>query len=386
MSRSAAALCLALSLFLVTYAVNLQAPLYDAYAAASGRGPAAVTIAFAAYVAGLMPTVLFLGGLSDRIGRRIPVVTALLLGAAATALLVVSPSWTTLVLARTLLGIGTGLATTAGTAFMIELMGTERSRSAALAVTSATSLGFGGGALATGISLSLAGPSFFPASFAVLFVLAPLLALGIICAPKVAQPQSGALLRLPVFPKGTWIFGATLALAWSATGMIIAVVPLELAMQGLSGWTGAVIFLAIFIGFLCQPIAKCLSDETSLALGLALIPSGFGLILFGNWMQAIAPVLAGTALSSAASYGFVYLAALSQVSDRSGRDRSRATAGLFVYAYAGFSLPVIGSGVLAETMGLIPAMGVFLALLILGAIALASCLSAGSNAPVEQAT
>lgn len=289
MSRSAAALCLAVSLFLVTYAVNLQAPLYDAYAAASGRGPAAVTLAFAAYVAGLMPALLFLGGLSDRIGRRIPLAMALLLGAAATALLIVLPSWTTLVLARMLLGVGTGLATTAGTAFMVELMGTERSRSAALAVTSATSLGFGGGALATGISLSLTGPTFFPASFGVLFVLAPILALCMICAPKVAQPQSGALLRLPVFPRGTWIFGATLALAWSATGMIIAVVPLELATHGLSGWTGSVIFLAIFVGFLCQPIAKRLSDETSLALGLALIPSGFGLILFGSGCRRLLP-------------------------------------------------------------------------------------------------
>ncbi|EPX76448.1 MFS transporter [Salipiger mucosus] len=386
MSRPAAALCLAVSLFLVTYAVNLQAPLYDAYAAASGRGPAAVTIAFAAYVAGLMPTLLCLGGLSDRIGRRIPLAMALLLGAAATALLVVSPSWTTLVVARMLLGVGTGLATTAGTAFMVELMGADRSRSAALAVTSATSLGFGGGALATGMSLSLTGPSFFPASFAILFVLAPLLAVCMICAPKGAQAQGGALVRLPVFPRGTWIFGATLALAWSATGMIIAVVPLELAMHGLFGWTGPVIFLAIFVGFLCQPVAKRLSDKASLALGLALIPSGFGLILFGSWMQAIAPVLIGTALSSAASYGFVFLAALSEVSDRAGQDRSRATAGLFVYAYAGFSLPVIGSGVLAETMGLVPAMAVFLGLLIVGSIALAGFLTARSTAPVEQPT
>lgn len=103
-------------------------------------------------------------------------------------------------------------------------------------------------------------------------------------------------------------------------------------------------------------------------------------------MQAIAPVLIGTALSSAASYGFVYLAALSQVSNRAGSGTSRATAGLFVYAYAGFSLPVIGSGVLAESMGLIPAMAVFLALLIVGAIALASYLAARSTVPVDQPT
>ncbi len=59
---------LALALFIATFAVNLQAPLYGAYAATSGVGATAVAVAFAAYVAGLMPTLLLLGGLfgSDR--------------------------------------------------------------------------------------------------------------------------------------------------------------------------------------------------------------------------------------------------------------------------------------------------------------------------------
>lgn len=382
MPRSLAAGLLALSLFTITFAVNLQAPLYDAYAAASGRGAAAVTIAFAAYVAGLMPTLLVLGWLSDRIGRRAPVVVALLLGAVATSVLVAVPSWPNLVAARILLGVGTGLATTAGTAWMAELMGPDRTRSAALAVTSATSLGFGGGALATGISLSVEGASFFPTSFGILFVLAPALALTMLGAPKVSSPPPTPLLRRPVFPESTWAYGVTLGLAWSATGMIIAVIPLELASHGLSSWTGLVIFLAIFVGFCCQPLAKRLGDRRSLAVGLALVPSGFGLILIGSWVQSILPVLIGTALSSAASYGFVYLAALSQFAERAPDDRARATAGLFVYAYAGFSVPVIGSGLLAERIGLVPAMAVFLALLMAGVLIVTVRLAMRSSAPV----
>ncbi|MGY0400070.1 MAG: hypothetical protein ACWIPH_09125 [Ostreibacterium sp.] len=58
---------LALALFTVTYAVNLQAPLYGAYALNSNMG-----VAFSAYVAGLMPTLLFLVGVSDRIGHQWP--------------------------------------------------------------------------------------------------------------------------------------------------------------------------------------------------------------------------------------------------------------------------------------------------------------------------
>ncbi|MEK0163912.1 MFS transporter [Phaeobacter sp. A36a-5a] len=350
---------LAFGLFTVTFAVNLQAPLYDVYAAESDVGATAVTVAFAAYVGGLMPTLLLVGGLSDRIGRRVPITLALIFGVVATALLVQVPSWTSLVIARFLLGIGTGLATTAGTAYMTEIRGAERARSAALIVTSATSLGFGGGALATGISLGVQGPSLLPASYIALFVAAPVLAVLVLALPRVDTPKSVSVLRLPVFPAGVWVFGAAMALAWSTTGMTIAVVPLELAANDLGGWTGLVIFLAIFVGFLCQPIARRMTNERALALGFVLIPLGFLVLLAGVWLKVLAFVLIGTCITSAASYGFTYLAALAEVSLHAPDDRARATAGLFVYAYFGFSLPVIASGALADRLGLLSAMIVF---------------------------
>ncbi|WP_292895422.1 MFS transporter [Nitratireductor sp.] len=359
MSRNMSACLLAAGLFTVTFAVNLQAPLYDAYAAESDVGATAVTAAFAAYVGGLMPTLLLLGGLSDRIGRRGPIALALILGAVATALLVQAPSWTSLVVARFLLGIGTALATTSGAAYMTEILGQDRAKGGALVVTSATSLGFGGGALATGISLGLQGPTLLPASYIVLFVAAPVLAVIALGLPRVDSAKPVSLLRLPVFPSGTWVFGAAMALAWSTTGMTIAVVPLELAANDLGGWTGLVIFLAIFVGFLCQPIARRMTNGDALALGFVLIPLGFLVLLAGVFFKVLAFVLAGTCITSAASYGFTYLAALAEVSLRAPDDRARATAGLFVYAYFGFSLPVIASGALADMLGLFLAMVIF---------------------------
>ncbi|AHD01923.1 MFS transporter [Leisingera methylohalidivorans] len=361
MLRFLSAALLAVILFTVTFAVNLQAPLYEAYAAQNNAGATAVTIAFAAYAGGLMPALLLLGGLSDRIGRRIPIALALILGAAATAVLVQFPSWTSLVTARVFLGIGTGLATTAGNAYMAEILGAGRARNAALIVTSATSLGFGGGALATGLSLSLQGPTFLPFSYAALLAAAPVLAAAAFALPKADCPKPVTLLRLPVFPSGTWVFGAAMALAWSTTGMTIAVVPLQLSANALGGWTGLVIFLAIFTGFLCQPVARRMSNGQALALGFVLIPLGFLVLLAGVWQTSLVLVLAGTCITSTASYGFTYLASLAEVSLRAPDDRARATAGLFVYAYCGFSLPVIASGALADTFGLLAAMALFAA-------------------------
>lgn len=324
----------------MTFAVNLQAPLYDVYAEQSNVGATAVTVAFAAYVAGLMPTLVLLGGLSDRIGRRTPIALALILGMLATILLTKFPSWQSLVIARVMLGVGTGLAATAGTTYMTEIMGVNNARNAALTVTSATSLGFGGGALATGISLGLQGATLVPASFIFLFVIAPILTFSVLSLPKVDIPKPVTMLRLPVFPTGTWVFGAAMALAWSTTGMTIAVVPLELQANGLGGWTGLVIFLAIFVGFLCQPLARRITNAKALALGFVLIPLGFFVLIAGVWLKILTLVLLGTCITSAASYGFTYLASLSEASLSAPDDRARATAGLFVYAYFGFSIPV----------------------------------------------
>ncbi|HAR52923.1 MAG TPA: MFS transporter, partial [Roseovarius nubinhibens] len=286
------------------------APLYETYAAGSGRGAMAVTIGFAAYVAGLMPTLVLLGGLSDRVGRRGPIALALGLGGVATGILVVWPGWSSLVVARVLLGVGTALATTAGTAYMAEIMGEARAGRAALVVTSATSLGFGGGALATGISLGVQGATLLPASYVALFLAVPGLVLGVLALPRVDRPRAVSPLRLPVFVRGTWVYGVAMALAWSTTGMVIAVVPLELGARGLGGWGGLVIFLAIFIGFLCQPLARRMGHGRALALGFACVPLGFAVLLWGVWLGLLWPVLAGACLTSAASYGFTYLAAL----------------------------------------------------------------------------
>lgn len=353
---------LALCLFAVTFAVNLQAPLYPVYVADSRLGATAATVAFAAYVGGLMPTLIFLGGLSDRVGRRGPIAMALLLSGGATLLLTLSPGWTQLVLARVMLGIGTGLATTSGTAYMIELMGEGRTKQAALTVTSSTSLGFGGGALATGLSLTVQGPSLTPISFLVLLSAVPVLVLTCVALPRAARPRRVPLVRLPVFPAGGAQYGVAMALTWASTGITIAVVPLLLAQNGLGGWSGFVIFLALFVGFLCQPVARRMRNAQALRIGLCLIPLGFGGLFLGAAFQSIILILLGTALTSASSYGFTYLAALSEVAMLSPDDRARATAGLFVYAYCGFSIPVILAGVLADRFGLISAMTVFLVL------------------------
>ncbi len=58
-------LIVAAVIFLVTHAVNLQVPLYNTYAKIAGFGSGISAIAFSMYVAGLLPTLILLDGISD---------------------------------------------------------------------------------------------------------------------------------------------------------------------------------------------------------------------------------------------------------------------------------------------------------------------------------
>jgi MFS family permease len=99
------------AIFLITHATNLQVPLYGTYAEIGGFASSISAIAFSAYVAGLLPTLILLGGISDRVGRKKIILASLLFLTFATGLMIVYPSIYTLFTTRILQGIGVGLIT-----------------------------------------------------------------------------------------------------------------------------------------------------------------------------------------------------------------------------------------------------------------------------------
>ncbi|HEY8600887.1 MAG TPA: MFS transporter, partial [Thermomicrobiales bacterium] len=141
-------LIVAAALYLVTGVVNLEVPLYRTYAAAAGWNNGLTAIMFAAYVAGLLPVLLCLGGLSDRVGRKPVVLLGTFVAVVATALMILHPTIQVLLVARLLKGVGVGLSVGAGTAWLAELgPGGDAAAVAANRVAVMTSLGFGSGAI-----------------------------------------------------------------------------------------------------------------------------------------------------------------------------------------------------------------------------------------------
>jgi hypothetical protein len=122
-------------------------------------------------------------------------------------------------------------------------------------------------------------------------------------------------------------------------------------------------------------------------LGLILIPLGFAVLAVGAVSSRLSLLLAGCVMASSACYGFTYLGGLSAVSvAATNENRARASAGYFLSAYFGFSVPVVVSGFLADRFGVANALTLFgvaiaLASAVLGLLTLRPRGAAASETP-----
>jgi len=363
-------------LFVVTSSVYLQVPLYPAYAAAARVGTGHTGLMFGAYVAGLLPVLLGLGGASDRVGRRPVLAAGVVASCLATLLMIVRPEFSTLVAARVLQGVGMGLSVGTGTAYLAEIAGTGAAERAAGYAAAATILGSGGGALFTSAALLLAGPTLTPVSYAAVLAAS----VGCLALVRAMPPERRAagdgrartpILRLPAYPAGSVAAGLAIAAAWAVTGLVIVVVPAQLAREGLGGWSGPAIFLVNAAGAACQPWARRMGARRALRAGLWVLPAGYALLVAGAALGWLPLLLLGAAVVGSACYGFTYLGGLAEAARLGGADRARSVSGFFLCAYLGFSLPPAAVGFLADRIGVLPALTAFGAALVLAHAALA---------------
>jgi predicted MFS family arabinose efflux permease len=347
------AFVVAASLLLVTIAVNLEVPLYKTYAQAAGYGNGLTAVVFAAYVAGLLPVLFLFGGSSDRLGRKAVILLGLVSALLATVLVVISPNIHTLFVARILQGMGVGLSLGAGTAYLAEILNDPTRAANYVGIT--TTLGLGSGSLLTSAAL-LYKNSLVPVSYWGVIAVTLLCIAFMMCLPDRQKAPAKRLLRLPYFPKGILRFGLAIAIAWSVTGIIIAILPAELASHQLTAWTGLVVFLSIGTGAFVQPLARRLTPERSLMVGYVLITLAYVFLLIGVGLGMISLVIAGSALAGATCFGFTYLGGLAAVTRAGGKEQARAVSGYFLFAYLGLGLPSILIGFLADLVGVLSAL------------------------------
>ncbi|MFF2144054.1 MFS transporter [Kitasatospora sp. NPDC058190] len=357
---------------------TLPTPLYGLYQERIGFSELTVTVVFAVYAFGVIGVLLLAGNVSDTVGRRPVLLCGLVCAAGSAVVFLAADSVPLLCLGRLLSGLSAGLFTGTATAYVMELAPPRQRGRAGFVATAANMGGLGFGPLLSGL-LSQYAPHPLVLPFAVhLVLLTASFALLLLLPETVAgtrplrtarpdRPDLPPQVR-PVFvPAGIAAFAG-----FSLLGLFTSVSPAFLA-EGLNVHNRAVVGLVVFAVFLASTLGQLLVPRFGTAravpLGCLVLIGGLAL-LAGSLAWTVLPPLVLAALVGGAGQGMGLRGAVGEVAAASPAEhRGGALSALFVVAYFGISIPVIGIGLLAGPLGLAHAGLVFAACMALLAAA-----------------
>lgn len=333
-------------------------PLYIIYKQAFGFSQVTLTLVYAVYVVGNLGGLLFLGRVSDVIGRR-PAALAAMGVAVVSALFFLSAenlAW--LDVARILSGLGIGVGAGAGTAWLAELIeGKDKSR-AAIITTSTNFIGLGVGALMAGLLAQYA-PWPLRLTFAVYLVLLALVTV-LIWRTRETVSSPGRLsdvslrprLSVPDNIRAQFVAPAVTGFgAMALVGFYAALAPSILAQQlhvTNHAEAGGLFFeLSMVAAITIVATARLASRSTMLAALVLMIPA-VALVVAAQIYASMVLMIAATAVCGAAA-ALGYRGGLQVVNQIAPADRrAEVDSVFFVCCFCGNALPVIGIGVLSS--------------------------------------
>ncbi|WP_022871130.1 MFS transporter [Yaniella halotolerans] len=334
--------------------------------------PIVVNAAFGIYAVGLVPSLLIGGMLADRLGSRPVVLTGALAAATGNMLILLWQSTPGLFLGRLVIGLGVGLAISAGTAWAGRLKGAAGMVLAGILLTA----GFALGPIASGVlayllsdTAAVAVPFIVAAALTCLAVIASLIVGDARTAPLVQPTQPTATAASVHQPSMRRALATSIPMAlWVFSTAIIALVTLteRVAPQVNAGvlLPGIASLLAFTAGVFAQGLARRFTWGPKAGIVAASI-AGAGFLLAGVggqsppiWLFVVATLFLGTA------YGMALREGLLDVEIYAPPKRRGTTLGIYyVFTYVGFAIPVLFSWML-------PVTGYVMPLVVLGLLAL----------------
>jgi MFS family permease len=357
---------------------NSPTPLYVRWQATIGFSSATLTIIFAAYILGLLLTLLIAGQLSDHYGRKPVLLPGLSAALVACLLFGNAHSVVMLIAARFLSGVAVGVVVSAGMAAVVDLGGPKRKRQASLIASVSMVFGAGLGPLLAGsIALSMVNPV-IPIFAVELSVLLTGLIVVLILPLKHhgTKADNGWRLHLPNVPAanhlhllfGISIFGPGI----TATSFVLALGPsllshlIGVTSPLIAGSMACAMFLAATS---IQFVARRFSVRIILLCGAAatiLSMTGIALAVISSSAAAliVAALLAGT------GQGLGQLGGLTLIGLHvPGSHRAEANAVLNIGGYIPAGLMPVATGFVIDKAGL--PLGATLFAVMLAVIALA---------------
>lgn len=355
-------LLIALALAAGTMGATMASPLFPIYEHSWGIRHSDITVIYVVYMIGVLGAFLFLGRLPGVLGA-LPVLrigTALLLTGLMVSAVATGPAM--LNAARLVVGVASGLITTAATLGLIEVEpgGVRR---APIVTSSVTMAGFGSGPLVCGLVAQWAP---WPLVTPYLVVAVPILAILVgLCRVRVAHVPEGRLslrphLDLPGAPAlaGFAVAGLAVFTAYALFSLLASLAPSFLMLilpWGGPAVTGSAVAAVLFCSALIQIPFRRLAPRAALTLALGLMTLGvLTLALAMARHSAAAFVLADISIGMGHGLAFMSgVALVNLISTDSTRAGTFAT--FFCIAYLGTIVPILAVGRLADAIGLGPA-------------------------------
>lgn len=359
---------------------TVPTPLYPLYQARDGFSTFTVTIVFAVYAVGVLASLLLTGHVSDWLGRRKVLITALTLELVAAALFLTEPSLPVLLVARLVTGLGVGMLTATATAHLHELHSAHRpgasSQRFEIVSTAANIGGLGFGPLVAGLLAEyLDAPLRLP--YLVFGALLLISIAAVALTPETVQKQ-------PVRPayrpqrvsadhgdRAGYLAAAAAGFAsFAVFGLFTSLAPgfvgdtLHHPSRALAGLT---VFAVFGAAAAAQTLTSRLDAEARRNLGL--FSQAAGMVALAIGMQtASLPVFLVAGIVAGSGAGVLFKSAVGTVvAMATPAKRGEALAGLFLVSYLGLALPAIGLGIATRYTAVTTAMtwftGVLLALL-----------------------
>lgn len=350
-------------LFAVAAGTNVPTPLLLLYRDRLDLSASATTVVFGVYAAGLAPSLLGAGPLSDRYGRRALVLPfAALAGLASLLFAGAQDSFPLLLAARFLQGLVSGAVFTAASAWLVELSAADgEETSAGRRATIALAGGFSLGPLFAGIlAVTLPGPLVLPyVVHAALTVAGVLTVLTLRETAPRRRREVGDPARRPLVPRGDRTLALT-ALApvavcvYAFPATAIAALPQLVALPGDGVLaTGVLAGLTLGAGALVAPLQSRLGTWTGVAAATC-GTAGFLLTVLAA-AGDVWPVLIPAGLLLGAGSGWSLAAGLALTVRLAPAERRGALTGIFyTVAYLGFAAPFAVTSVARQSGAVLP--------------------------------
>jgi len=354
-----------LALMVFTMGTSIITPLLPLYQQDFGLSNGTLTLLFGTYTATVVPTMLFAGSLSDRLGRKRLMIPAMLVLTSASLVFAFTESVPMLFAGRVLQGFAVGMFLGVGTAFVVDHARPESRAIAAMTAGAFFRLGFGLGPGVAGLVAQYWGnPLHRP--FQVHLVL---MVVGLACVliARETVPRRSFRIEMRVGVPAGQMRGFTGFLAPAAfvmsfmEGTVLSVVPLYLyrtlgetnvAIAGLAG------FLVLGLGGMTPIVTRNIEPRRAVMLGVGISTMVTWLIAGAAWAGSAILVVVAAAL-----IGFVNGMILQGATVICGTvvplaERGKLLSSLYMCAYAG-TIPTVGLGYLSQAVGLTTTLVVF---------------------------